>query len=312
MQPGRFGQTLEIIAAFQHADEAVGGPLAGDLHKPAGDPVEIVADQVDLRQRIAVVGVEPGRQQYEVGPERVERRQDAAGHRLAERTARVIGPERGVDDIADTCLVLGAGARIERHLVRRAIEHRWIVPEDILRAITVVHIPVDNGNTLGAMLLLRIARRDCRRVEEAEAHRRVLFGVVAGWPGRSKAPASFKCEGSVGRQALTSATSDSITGTSTSTPTTVARAAPLFSPKSEMATATASSKKLLAPINAAAGLPVGTVYGGAFALPDSYSSYSTSPLQDDYDIGGGSATLAWSPSTAFNVKSITAYRSLAT
>ncbi|MDH7971921.1 TonB-dependent receptor [Sphingomonas sp. AR_OL41] len=63
---------------------------------------------------------------------------------------------------------------------------------------------------------------------------------------------------------------------------------------------------------AAAGLPVGTVYGGAFALPDSYSSYSTSPLQDDYDIGGGSATFAWSPSAAFNVKSITAYRSLAT
>lgn len=43
-------------------------------------------------------------------------------------------------------------------------------------------------------------------------------------------------------------TSDSITGTSTSTPTTVARAAPDCIPNREMATATANSKKLLAPI----------------------------------------------------------------
>jgi hypothetical protein len=43
---------------------------------------------------------------------------------------------------------------------------------------------------------------------------------------------------------------DSITGTSTRTPTTVARAAPEEGPKSVMATATASSKKLLAPMRA--------------------------------------------------------------
>src|ERR1700756_5694607 len=41
---------------------------------------------------------------------------------------------------------------------------------------------------------------------------------------------------------------ESITGTSTRTPTAVARAAGLVGPKSAIATATASSKKLLAPI----------------------------------------------------------------
>lgn len=70
---------------------------------------------------------------------------------------------------------------------------------------------------------------------------------------------------------------------------------------------------IAAPSQAAAvGLPVGTVYGATFALPDSYSTYSTSPLQDDYDIGGGSATIAWTPSRGFNFKSITAYRKLRT
>jgi hypothetical protein len=46
------------------------------------------------------------------------------------------------------------------------------------------------------------------------------------------------------------ATTDSMTGTSISTPTTVASAAPDSKPNSAMAAATASSKKLLAPISA--------------------------------------------------------------
>lgn len=58
------------------------------------------------------------------------------------------------------------------------------------------------------------------------------------------------------------------------------------------------------------GLPVGTVYGSAFALPGTYNTASTSPLSDDYDIGGGALTLTYAPARKFNVKSITAYRKL--
>src|SRR4051812_42009165 len=49
---------------------------------------------------------------------------------------------------------------------------------------------------------------------------------------------------------FTTRTTRSITGTSTSTPTTVANAAPDSKPKRLIAAATASSKKLDAPINA--------------------------------------------------------------
>ena len=44
------------------------------------------------------------------------------------------------------------------------------------------------------------------------------------------------------------ATRDNIIGTSIKTPTTVAKDAPEFNPNKEIATATANSKKLLAPI----------------------------------------------------------------
>ena len=50
---------------------------------------------------------------------------------------------------------------------------------------------------------------------------------------------------------LTKYTNDNITGTSTSTPTTVAKAAPELSPKRDIATATASSKKFEVPIKQA-------------------------------------------------------------
>ncbi|MBN8831627.1 MAG: TonB-dependent receptor [Sphingomonadales bacterium] len=70
---------------------------------------------------------------------------------------------------------------------------------------------------------------------------------------------------------------------------------------------------IAAPVqNAQNGLPAGTTYNNVFALPGTYSTNSTSPLQDDYDIGGVSGTLAWQPSDAFGFKSITAYRKMHT
>ena len=54
--------------------------------------------------------------------------------------------------------------------------------------------------------------------------------------------------GNFARVRLAKATSDNITGTSTKTPTTVASAAPEFNPNSEIATATANSKKFEVPI----------------------------------------------------------------
>ena len=61
---------------------------------------------------------------------------------------------------------------------------------------------------------------------------------------------------------------------------------------------------------AALGLPAGSLYDGRWTTTDPYTTYSGSPLQDDYDIGGASATLSISPSDAFSFKSISAWRKL--
>ncbi|WP_083942756.1 TonB-dependent receptor [Sphingomonas soli] len=70
---------------------------------------------------------------------------------------------------------------------------------------------------------------------------------------------------------------------------------------------------IAAPVqNAQLGLAAGTTYPHFFTHPGSYNTSSASPLQDDYDIGGGAATLTYSPSDAITIKSITALRALRT
>ena len=55
-----------------------------------------------------------------------------------------------------------------------------VAPEDVLRAVAVVDVEVDDRDALDAVRGLGVARGDRGVVEEAEAHRRRRFGVVAG------------------------------------------------------------------------------------------------------------------------------------
>ena len=56
----------------------------------------------------------------------------------------------------------------------------WIVPEDVLRAVAVMDVEIDDRDALGAVGRLGVTRGDGRIVEEAKAHRRRDFGMMAG------------------------------------------------------------------------------------------------------------------------------------
>jgi hypothetical protein len=57
--------------------------------------------------------------------------------------------------------------------VDRDVEHVRVVPEDRLRAVAVVGVPVDDRDARRAEPLQRVSRGDRNVVEEAEAHRAV-------------------------------------------------------------------------------------------------------------------------------------------
>ena len=73
-----------------------------------------------------------------------------------------------------------AGAGIKRHLMGRAIHHGLVRPEDVLRAVAVMDVEIDDRDAVDAVLLLGVARGDGDVVEQAEAHRPRGLGVMAG------------------------------------------------------------------------------------------------------------------------------------
>ena len=54
-----------------------------------------------------------------------------------------------------------------------------IVPEDVLRAVAVVDVEIDDRDALGAVYRLGVTRGDGRIVEETKAHRRRDFRMMA-------------------------------------------------------------------------------------------------------------------------------------
>ena len=76
---------------------------------------------------------------------------------------------------------------IERPLVQGDEEHAVIVPEDRLRAVAVVDVPIDDRDPLDPQRVLGVTRCDRDVAEQAEPHRAVSEGVVPGWTGEREA-----------------------------------------------------------------------------------------------------------------------------
>lgn len=166
MRRNRFFQSLQVIAAFEHGDNAPAGGLVGKVHQLTRDPGVVLGAQIQRRQRIAVMRIEAGGDDQQLGAEFFQPRQDQALERGTEFGPAVLGRERCIDDgVVIAALALGAGARKQRHLVRRAVHHGRVRPEDVLRAVAVMHVEIDDGGALDAVFALRMnSKRLCPRV----------------------------------------------------------------------------------------------------------------------------------------------------
>jgi len=80
--------------------------------------------------------------------------------------------------------------REQRHLVRRAIHHRWVGPEDVLGAVAVMDVEIDHRRRARCRICAaRGARRSRGIVEEAEAQSASTF--LHEWPGGRTATKAF-------------------------------------------------------------------------------------------------------------------------
>ncbi len=71
-------------------------------------------------------------------------------------------------------------------LVRAEKQNRGIVVERMLRAVPMVHIPIDDHDAFQSMLLLKIPRGDGHVIEQAEPHGPIPLRMVSGRPYRAE------------------------------------------------------------------------------------------------------------------------------
>ena len=71
--------------------------------------------------------------------------------------------------------------------MQRDIHHARVGPEAVLRAVSVVDVPIEDQDALAIAARLQVARDDGHVVEQTEAHRPIPLGVMTGRAQRSEA-----------------------------------------------------------------------------------------------------------------------------
>jgi L-threonylcarbamoyladenylate synthase len=75
-----------------------------------------------------------------------------------------------------------------------AVEHVRVSPENILCAVAVVNVEINDRHPLGTMALPGVEGGNRRLIEKAEAHGAVLLGMMAGWAHGAKGIAGLAPE----------------------------------------------------------------------------------------------------------------------
>ena len=100
------------------------------------------------------------------------------------------GRDWDIQGLAVACsypaLIGRTSARIEGGLVDAAKKYRAVFFKDVLRAIAVMDVPVDDRHFVAAAFGPQVVRGHRRIIEEAKAHNLLDFGVMARRPHAAK------------------------------------------------------------------------------------------------------------------------------
>ena len=173
------------VPALVLDDEPALAEPVGGAHDQRRQLAIAVGVHLHAAERIHRAGVEAVRDDDEVGPEALERRDHDAFEGGDVGTTAAAARERDVDVGAGpgALAVVLDGTREEREaavLVERDREHAGIVVERALGAVAVVDVPVHDRHAREPARLAEVVRGDRDVAEEAEAHALARERVMAG------------------------------------------------------------------------------------------------------------------------------------
>ena len=198
MLHGAAAERREGVAALEHRDHSSLGVAIGHAFHLLGDPGVIGIGEAQHRHVVFDVRIEPGGEGNQLGPELLQRRQPFLDHGFPELLGARSCRERHVVHVARRAV--GAAVRIERVLEDRGHQHLLIALEDVLRAVAVVHVEVDDRDALEAVRVERVARGNRYVIEDAESHRPRAAGVMSRRPHRAEGGIVLSCQHEVGSE----------------------------------------------------------------------------------------------------------------
>ena len=177
-------QSVDVIAAFEYRNYFAAAVPLGDPADLLGHVREPLFAEQEIAQGILPMSVESGGDEHQLGGEGI-----GGGENLFLEDGSVFGIARSglhrqiqgkTLSFPSPSLRRRSGAGIERILVETDEQDGRIFLEDLLRAIPVVEVPVENQDAPVAMLLLGVSSRDGNCIEEAKPHCGIGPGMVAG------------------------------------------------------------------------------------------------------------------------------------
>ena len=191
-------QGRQVVAALQAGHDAALRVARGHGHDLLGDPGVIGLDQAQLAQIVVTVRIEAGRNEDHFGRKARQRGQPHRLDHLAHRRAARVGGHRHVDHVLS--LGRATAVRVERVLEQADHQHPVVAGNDVLGAVAVVHVEINNRHPFETVHIERMAGSDGHIVEKAKAHRRVAGGVVAGRADGTKRIARLAVDDQIGRR----------------------------------------------------------------------------------------------------------------
>ena len=167
----------------------------GDTEHQFAERLEVFRLQAQRADRVLSVRVETGADQHQLWPTALGR---VGQHRLeAREVLAASGAElqRQVEDRSETFSFSGffrvAGAGIKRGAMCREEMNLAVLVEDVLRAVAVMHVPIDDQNS-PQPVRLSLSRRNRDAVEQTKTHRIVGQCVMPRGADEAQRSAMFR------------------------------------------------------------------------------------------------------------------------
>ena len=186
------GQCFDMISPFQDTHQSAITVRLGDLHHLPGERLVILGFQSQGSDRVEPVGIKAGTEQDQLGIDPGSKILQLALEPLEvilpTRSHRHREISRGSKSGTLACFLLFTTPRVKRPAVNGEETDLFVSPEDILGAVTVVDIPVNDQHTIQAVTVDGDLGGQGDVIEQAESHAAVGQGMVAGRTYQAECP----------------------------------------------------------------------------------------------------------------------------